>query len=197
MDFVISGFNYIDVGVGVLIFLLALKGFLNGLTRELFGIVGLVGGVFAASRTADTAAAYITQYVSMPNTSILKLIVFIVILLVVWMFVAFIGRLVSGPTQASFISVPNRLLGFVTAAVKYFLIFSMIVAALFKTPLIRENIGKTTVSESILYPYLDKTGSYLINMAPAGNKKSIKTKTAPAPGKKAVQPSINSAGSSS
>ena len=41
--------NYFDMAVGSIVLLLGLKGLLNGFSKELFGLIGIVGGLFVAS----------------------------------------------------------------------------------------------------------------------------------------------------
>ena len=44
-----NSFSYFDLVVGLLIVLVGLKGIVNGFIREVFGLIGIVGGVFIAS----------------------------------------------------------------------------------------------------------------------------------------------------
>ncbi len=175
MNSIINSINYLDAIVIILIVLLSIKGFLNGVTRELFGFAGIVGGVFAASRFAGTIASYLKIYFPATNISTLKLIGFMGILLIIWGFMALLGRFLTGSAKEDYISISSRLLGFVLSSVKYFIIFSLIVFALLKTSLIKENIDKT-IKSSLLYPYLDKTGAFFINSSGV-SKSNIQPKT--------------------
>jgi membrane protein required for colicin V production len=46
-------FSIFDLIVGSIILLLGLKGILNGFFKELFGLIGIVGGIFVGSRVAN------------------------------------------------------------------------------------------------------------------------------------------------
>jgi len=163
--------NTFDIIILILILLMSIKGFINGFLRELFGFIGLIGGIFVASRTAEPIAKYIdTNILHLDNFSALKLIGFLAVLASVWMIISFIGNLIVGISKKQPHNILNSFLGFLTAGIKYFLIFSLIISAIFRTPLIKDNVaGK--ISGSKLYPTLNTVGSNLINLAPIGSKK--------------------------
>ncbi|MBD3789348.1 MAG: CvpA family protein [Campylobacterales bacterium] len=164
MDFILSDFNYFDVTIGAIVIILGIKGFINGFIKEIFGLIGLVAGVYFASRLAETAAKYIDQnFLHMENTSLLKLLGFLAILIIIWLGATIVGTIISKLTDASGLGFLNRLLGLIIGGGKYFIIFALIVTALSNVTLIKDNLEKY-VKESVLYPYLKITGSYLINM---------------------------------
>ena len=165
-NFSMVDFNYFDIIIAVIVLLLGIKGFINGFVKEVFGLVGLVGGVYFASRLADTAAAFIdTNFLHLENVALLKLIGFLAILIVVWLGVTILGAIFSKLTSASGLGFLNRLFGFIAGGGKYFLIFALIVTALSNVSLVKDNLEKH-VKDSMLYPYLKETGSYLINLDP-------------------------------
>ena len=160
-------FNYFDVTIGTIVLILGIKGFMNGFIKEFFGLLGLVGGVYIASRTADKCAAFIDKNLyHLDNAAALKLIGFISVLAIVWIGAVAVGTLFSKLTYASGFGFINRLSGFVVGGGKYFLIFALIVTALSNVALVKENLEKY-ISGSVLYPYLKEAGSYLINIDPA------------------------------
>jgi len=160
-------FNYFDVTVGAIILLLAIKGFMNGVVKEVFGLAGLVGGVYFASRLAGEAAAFISKnFVQIENASLLKLIGFMSILIIIWLSATILGSIISKLTSASGLGFVDRLLGFVAGGGKYFVIFALIVTALSNVTLIKENTHKY-VKDSMLYPLLYKAGSTIIKINPA------------------------------
>ena len=54
--------NYFDVAVGSVVLLLGLKGLLNGFSKEVFGLIGIVGGVFVASHLGGVIGKFISDY---------------------------------------------------------------------------------------------------------------------------------------
>lgn len=164
MDFAVTDFNYFDVTIGAIVLILGIKGLINGFIKEVFGLVGLVAGVYFASRFSETAAALIdTNFLHLENTSLLKLIGFLAVLTVIWVGATLLGSIFSRLSDASGLGFLNRLFGFIAGGGKYFIIFALIVTALSNVALIKDNLEKY-VKESILYPYLKATGSYLINL---------------------------------
>jgi membrane protein required for colicin V production len=165
-NFTMVGFNYFDVTIGAIILLLALKGFMNGVIKEIFGLAGLVGGVYFASRLAGDAAAFIDKnFVHIENAALLKLLGFMAILIIIWLSATILGSIFSKLTSASGLGFVNRLLGFVAGGGKYFVIFALIVTALSNVTLIKENTQKY-VKDSMLYPILHKAGTAIIQIDP-------------------------------
>jgi len=166
-NFSMIDFNYFDVVIAAIVLLLAIKGFMHGFIKEVFGLVGLIGGVYFASRLAETAAGFIDKnFLHLENVALLKLIGFLAILIIVWLGATILGSIFSKLTNASGLGFLNRLFGFIVGGGKYFLIFSLIVTALSNISLVKDNLEKH-VQDSILYPYLKTAGSYLINLDPS------------------------------
>ncbi len=172
-----AGLNSIDITIIILVILMAIKGLMNGFLREIFGFVGLIGGVFLASRSAAFVARTIDKNIfHLENFAALKLIGFLAVLALVWGASVFVGNLIVGVSKEGSHSTLDRFFGFVVAGIKYFLIFSLIVSALFRSPLIKENMTKT-IQKSRLYPTLDRVGSALIDLSPLVKKEIIKQKS--------------------
>jgi membrane protein required for colicin V production len=182
MDMSALNFNYFDVTIASIVIILGIKGMMSGFMKELFGLLGLVGGVYIASRSADTAAAFIDKnFYHTDNATLLQLIGFVTILAIVWIAAVAIGSLFSSLTQASGLGFINRLFGFILGGGKYFLIFALIVTALSNVTLVKDNLEKY-VNNSLLYPYLKEAGSFLINIDPKTfqHKESNTTTVVPA-----------------
>ncbi|RUM65183.1 MAG: CvpA family protein [Sulfurospirillum sp.] len=163
-NFSMMDFNYFDVTIAAIILILGIKGFMQGFIKEAFGLVGLIAGVYFASRLAPDAAAFIdTNFFHLDNKSLLTLIGFLAILILIWLSATILGSIFSKLTSQSGLGFLNRLLGFVAGGGKYFLIFALIVTALSNVTLIKDNLEKY-VNDSVLYPYLKEAGSYLINI---------------------------------
>ncbi len=166
-NFSMMDFNYFDVTIASIILILGIKGFMQGFIKEAFGLLGLVAGVYFASRLADPAAAFIdANFLHLENTSLLKLIGFLAILTIIWLGATIIGAIFSKLTTQSGLGFINRLLGFIVGGGKYFLIFALIITALANVTLVKDNLEKY-VKDSVLYPYLKESGAYLINLDPA------------------------------
>jgi membrane protein required for colicin V production len=176
-------FNYFDVTLGAIIIILSVKGFMSGFVKELFGLLGLVGGVFVASRMSDDAAKFIDINIyHLSSPSALQLIGFISILGIIWGICVILGILFSKLTDASGLSFINRILGLVVGGGKYFLIFALIITALSNIQLVKDNLLKY-VDNSKLYPHFKQVGSILINATPSmmEKRKIVETNTTTPP----------------
>lgn len=163
-NFSMMDFNYFDVTIAAIILILGIKGFMQGFMKEAFGLVGLVAGVYFASRHASDAADFIAaNFIQIDNASLLKLIGFLFILIIIWLSATILGSIFSKLTNQSGLGFLNRLFGFIAGGGKYFLIFALIVTALSNVTLVKDNLEKY-VKDSVLYPYLKEAGSYLIKL---------------------------------
>ncbi len=163
-NFSMMDFNYFDVTIAAIVLILGIKGFMQGFIKEAFGLVGLIAGVYFASRLASDAAAFIDKnFFHLENQSLLTLIGFLAILILIWLSATILGSIFSKLTSQNGLGFLNRLLGFVAGGGKYFLIFALIVTALSNVTLVKDNLEKY-VKDSVLYPYLKEAGSYLINI---------------------------------
>jgi len=166
--------NPIDLTIGILVIVLGLKGALSGFRRELFGFLGLIGGVFIASRSADPLARLVEEHLfRLANPAFLRLIAFILVLGLIWGGISMLNRLMDSRFRENTPSPLSRLGGFLVAAVKYFLVFAMILAALYQTPRIRNSLHRSAKS-SLLFPWLIPTGKTLINLPPSVGHSSRK-----------------------
>ncbi|MDQ7083555.1 MAG: CvpA family protein [Sulfurovum sp.] len=163
-NFLMTDFNYFDVTIAVVVFILGIKGFMQGFIKEVFGLVGLIAGVYFAARLAPEAASFIdTNFLHLENQSVLQLIGFLSILIMIWLSATIIGSIFSKLSSQNGLGFLNRLFGFIAATGKYLLIFALIVTALSNVTLVKDKLGKY-VENSILYPHLKEAGSYLINL---------------------------------
>ncbi len=166
MDVNAWGMNYFDVIIASIVIILGIKGMMNGLVKEFFGIVGLIGGVYIASRTAKEVGHIIDKELfHINNPAALELFGFVAVLAGVWILSILIGSLFAKLTQMSGLGFFDALLGFVFGAGKYFLVFALIVTALSNVTLVKDNM-QHYINNSILYPYLKSSGSFLINIDP-------------------------------
>lgn len=159
-----DGFNYIDIALLILIILLGIKGILNGLVKEFFGLVGVVGGVWAASLYGNTLGHWISNNIyDLSNDSLISLIGFIVTLATVWIFMLAISELVSKLVGASALGAIDRFLGVLFAMMKVFLVLSIILYAFSNISFIRKPLD-SYAEGSRLYPIMLRAGGYIVRI---------------------------------
>ena len=154
--------------------ILAIKGFFNGFIREIAGLVGIVGGLFLASKYYHQAGVYINENLfSIKNQSAIDLIGFIAVFVGFWIVAIFVGFLLSKILKISALGIIDRVLGMIFSALKFFLLVSIIIALLYKIEFVKEKLN-TLAKNSIIFPYMIKIGNEIINLKPEDIKNSIK-----------------------
>ncbi len=156
--------NYFDLIVGVIILLLGLKGILNGFFKELFGLVGIIGGIFIASRFGSDVGQVVSDAVfKFDSQAAISFTGFLVTLLVFWVLMIGAGMLFKKLSAASGLGPFDRILGFVFGSGKFFLIASVIVYAVFNINAIRKNL-EPAMENSTLFGIMVATGGYIMKL---------------------------------
>lgn len=168
-DFTI--FDMVIIGITLL---LALKGLLKGLIKEVFGIIGIIGAIFVASRFANDIGNIIAPLLSIENETTIKLIGFIVTLVGFWLIVYILGIIVSKIFSASGLGIVDRIFGFIFGAAKIFLIFSVIAYAAYQVESFKKVIDDKS-KNSMVMPHLLSVGSFIIKLDTTAISEKINT----------------------
>lgn len=153
--------HYVDIAVIIIVAVLGLRGLKNGLIHEIMGVLGVVLGIYFASKYCIDGAKYIELVgLSFENRYILLMLAFILILALVW-----IGFLVLGVIVARFvvilpeIAIINYFGGYVFSALKYFVILCVVVYGLTQVGFLKDpikNLTEGTRSYPIMYEVAEK-----------------------------------------
>ncbi|TLE08673.1 CvpA family protein [Helicobacter bilis] len=153
--------HYVDIAVIIIVAVLGLRGLKNGLIHEIMGVLGVVLGIYFASKYCIDGAKYIELVgLSFENRHILLMFAFILILALVW-----IGFLVLGVIVARFvvilpeIAIINYFGGYVFSALKYFVILCVVVYGLTQVGFLKDpikNLTEGTRSYPIMYEVAEK-----------------------------------------
>ncbi|MEA3314555.1 MAG: CvpA family protein [Campylobacterota bacterium] len=166
--------NIFDIIIVTLITLLGLKGLVRGFTKEFFGLVGIVGGVFIASRVAGDMGNIINDIIPLgDNENTILLVGFVLSLVSFWIIAYIIGALISKVFSMSGLGIFDKLLGFTFGASKIFLLFSIIVYAATNVKTINDNI-QPKVEDSIVFPILVEAGNYIVKLDTKEIQKEVK-----------------------
>jgi len=166
-------YNYFDIIASIIILLLGLKGILNGFFKELFGLLGIVGGIFVASRLGNEVGQYLSDIIfKFENTSAINFTGFLVTLAVFWLFMILIGYIFKKLSKMSGLGPVDKLLGFVFGAGKFFFIAAIIAHAAYNIKAVKSSID-SSLDDSILFPVLVKTGGFIMKIDPTEVSKSI------------------------
>ena len=167
-----QSFAIFDLIILSITLILGLKGLFRGLIKEVFGIIGIIGAIFVASRISKEIGDLIAPILVLENEATIKLIGFVVALVAVWLVVYSAGVIVSKIFAASGLGIVDRIFGFVFGAAKIFLIFSVIAYALYQVQSFKKVIDEK-FADSIVMPHLISVGSYIIKLDTATITNSI------------------------
>jgi len=159
----LENISIFDIVVVSLVVILGLKGLFRGFTKEFFGLVGIIGGVFVASRLSIDTGEIVNSMIPMQNENTILLVGFIVALVLFWIFAYIIGTILSQVFKMSGLGIFDRLLGFVFGAGKIFLLFAIISYAVSQVQIINDNLAPK-LENSVVFPLLKDTGSYIIQL---------------------------------
>jgi len=159
----LENISIFDIVVVSLVVVLGLKGLFRGFTKEFFALVGIIGGVFVASRLSASVGDIVNSMIPMENENTILLVGFVVSLVVFWIFAYLIGTVLAQVFKMSGLGIFDRLLGFVFGAGKIFLLFSIISYAVTQVQIINDNLAPK-LENSIVFPLLTDTGSYIIKL---------------------------------
>ena len=172
MDFV----TIFDISVIAVVLLLGIKGIVNGLIKEVFGLIGLIGGIVVASRFANEAGKFISDNVyKFEGDSILFFVGFLSILIAFWTICIGIGMFLSRLAGLSGLGFLDRAGGFIMGSLKIFLIFAVLAVTISNINVLNSKI-EPYFKDSKLYPVLLSAGKWIMNVDVASVKKSIEEK---------------------
>jgi membrane protein required for colicin V production len=160
------GISLLDLISLALIAFLGIKGIFRGFVKETFGLIGIIGGIYVASRFAQSVGEYLdTNLFHLQNKDSLYLIGFIATLIGFWLVAVMVGSLLSKLVSSSGLGIVDRILGFVVGGAKVFMIFSVIIYVLHSIPIFNASIDNI-FKGSMMYPYFEKVGSKIVQIDP-------------------------------
>lgn len=166
-------FNYFDLVAASIILLLGLKGVINGFFKEVFGLVGIVGGIFIASRMGNEVGLYLSDNVfKFDNSAAINFTGFLVTLAVFWLGMILLGAIFKKLSSMSGLGVVDKILGFLVGASKFFLIAAVIAHAAYNIKAVKSTLD-STLEKSVLFPILVSTGAFIMKIDPVEASETI------------------------
>ncbi|MEA3371484.1 MAG: CvpA family protein [Campylobacterota bacterium] len=159
-------FNYFDLIAVSIILLLGLKGIINGFFKELFGLVGIIGGIFIASRVGDEVGAYLSDLIfKFENSSATSFTGFLATLAIFWVLMISVGYAFKKLSHLSGLGIYDKILGFIFGASKFFLIAAVIAHAAYNIKAVKSTVD-SAFETSVVFPILVSTGSFIMKLDP-------------------------------
>ncbi|MCK4974163.1 MAG: CvpA family protein [Sulfurimonas sp.] len=158
--------NYFDIIVSIIVLFLGLKGIINGFFKELFGLIGIIGGIFLASRIGDSVGQKLSDLIfNFENIAAVGFTGFLATLIIFWFFMVGVGFVFKRLSSMSGLGAFDKILGFIFSASKFFLIASVIAYATYNIKAMRGSID--SISEnSFVFPVLVEAGSVIMKLDP-------------------------------
>lgn len=167
--------NYFDLVASIIILLLGLKGILNGFFKEVFGLIGIIGGIFIASRIGDSVGEYLNNLIfSFNSPAAVSFMGFLVTLAIFWLLMVLSGQIFKKLSSLSGLGPVDKILGFFFGASKFFLIAAVIAHAAYNIQAVKSTID-STMSNSVLFPILVETGAVIMKIDPVQVSGDINT----------------------
>jgi len=114
-------FNYFDLIVSIIILFLGLKGIVNGFLKEVFGLIGIIGGIFIASRLGDSVGKFLSDLIfNFDNNSAISFTGFLATLVVFWLIMIVVGLMFKKLSSLSGLGALDKILGFIFGVSKFF-----------------------------------------------------------------------------
>ncbi len=155
-------FSIFDLVVGSIILLLGLKGILNGFFKELFGLIGIIGGIFVGSRVASDVGTLLSEAIfKFESPAAISFLGFLVTLALFWGSMIGVGILFKKFSKMSGLGLMDKILGFVFGSGKFFFIASVIVYAVYNFKAVRDNFD---MEGSFMFPALVETGRIIMHI---------------------------------
>jgi membrane protein required for colicin V production len=155
-------FSIFDLVVGSIILLLGLKGILNGFFKELFGLIGIIGGIFVGSRVATDVGTLLSEAIfKFESPAAISFLGFLTTLALFWGSMIGIGILFKKFSKMSGLGLMDKVLGFVFGSGKFFFIASVIVYAVYNFKAVRDNFD---MEGSFMFPALVETGRIIMHI---------------------------------
>jgi len=155
--------NWFDIVIVALTLFLGLKGLFRGFIKESFALIGIVGGVFLASRLSSQTGQIVNDIFHFDNSNTIALVGFVITIIVVWFLAYILGVILSKIIKLSGLGIFDNILGFIFGASKIFLLFSIIFYAISSVETI-DNQLSSKLKNSVIFPILKDTGKMLIKL---------------------------------
>ncbi|WP_281747393.1 CvpA family protein [Helicobacter suis] len=155
---------YIDIALAVLIVGVGLRGFYNGFIDEVSGLLGIVLGVFLASRWAERVGSWFSSHVyAFHDPSMSSLVGFVLVLACVWIAFLVTGVIVSKAIVLSNLGIIDRILGFLFGCTKIFLILAFLLYTISRL-FFMKSLDVYLHAHSQIYPYMHTIASHVLQL---------------------------------
>lgn len=170
-------FDYIfDLVIIAFVLILGIKGILNGLIREIFGLIGIIGGIIVATRFGFETGDLISHKIyHIDGKEVIYFVGFLSVLICFWLASLILGKLLSKLVGMSGLGFLDRLGGFFIGSAKIFFVVCILLSVISNITVLNNKISPY-FKGSIVYPICISTGQWILNIKPNTIKKDLDNK---------------------
>lgn len=147
--------NILDIILLICFVPAIVQGIRKGFISQAISIISIIVGVWASARFASVVSTWVGQYIT-ASEQVLKVVAFALILIVVFLVLAALGKVLESIFKLVMLGWLNRLLGVVFALLKTGLIVGLAIMAFDSLNTTFHFVKDPVLSESVLYPPLKK-----------------------------------------
>ncbi|MDR0579878.1 MAG: CvpA family protein [Campylobacteraceae bacterium] len=160
-------FSWFDIVIAAIILIFGIKGIVKGFIRELFEFIGIIGGIFLASRFSYDAGIFINDHIyNIENEAAIRLIGFVGLLFVVFTISILIGMIISKIVNFAGFAKLDKILGFAFSVLTIFFVFSILSFALSSIDFTRTFVTNA-LGNSFAYKKLCAVGEEIVDIHPS------------------------------
>ena len=145
--------NILDIILLICFVVAIFQGVKKGFIAQAISIISIVLGIWASARFTWMLTAWISQYIT-ASEQILKVVAFAIILILVFLLLAAVGKLLEGMFKLVMLGWLNKLLGAIFALIKAGLIIGLIILAFSSLNATFKFVQESALNQSVLYPPL-------------------------------------------
>jgi membrane protein required for colicin V production len=142
--------NYIDIIIIIFLGFAMVRGFINGLVKEVASLAALILGIWGAIKFSSFTADKLYDYFDLTGKYV-GIVSFLITFGIIVVVIHFIGLLIDKLVDAVALSFVNRLLGIVFGLFKSILIMSVILVVLNAINVRRQFLPADKIEQSMLY----------------------------------------------
>ena len=147
--------NILDIILLVCFVPAIFQGIRKGFIAQAVSIISIVLGIWASARFANIVSSWIAQYRT-ASEQVLKVVAFALILVLVFLALAALGKMLEGMFKLVMLGWLNKLLGVIFALLKTGLIVGLVIMAFSSLNDNFRFVQESVLNESVLYPPLKK-----------------------------------------
>ncbi|STR19392.1 Putative integral membrane protein [Helicobacter pylori] len=156
--------NYIDLALLVVVVAFGIRGFYHGFVSEVAGTLGIVLGVYLASRYSVAVGHLFSQHLyDLRNETMTNLIGFLLVLASIWVFFLAFGVLLGKVLVFSGLGIIDKALGFIFSCLKTFLVLSFILYVLSQMEVMKD-ANAYLQEKSAIFPTMKSIASKIMRL---------------------------------